>query len=90
MATSGSPSDSGPVLPVLLVQQHAEVYGNNRPREVVLNGGAHVGVYTRRALAAGARLVVAMDPAPDNIECLLRNFKVEIAAGRVIFYPKGV
>lgn len=84
------PSDSGPVLPVLLAQQHAEVYGEIKPGEVVLDGGAHVGVYTRRALAAGARLVVAIEPAPDNIECLRRNFKDEIAAGRVIVYPKGV
>jgi FkbM family methyltransferase len=84
------PSDSGPVLPVLLAQQHAEVYGDIKTGEVVLDGGAHVGVYTRRALAAGARLVVAIEPAPDNIECLRRNFKDEIAAGRVIVYPKGV
>jgi FkbM family methyltransferase len=41
-------------------------------------------------LAAGASKVVAIEPAPENIECLRRNFKDEIAAGRVIVYPKGV
>jgi FkbM family methyltransferase len=41
-------------------------------------------------LAAGAKQVVAIEPAPENIESLRRNFKDEIAAGRVILYPKGV
>jgi FkbM family methyltransferase len=41
-------------------------------------------------LRAGAKLVVAIEPAPENIECLRRNFKDEIAGGRVIVYPKGV
>ena len=34
--------------------------------------------------------MVAIEPAPENIECLSRNFKDEIARGRVIVYPKGV
>ena len=33
---------------------------------------------------------MAIGPAPENLECLRRNFKNEIAAGRVILYPKGV
>jgi FkbM family methyltransferase len=47
-------------------------------------------VYTRTALARGASLVVAIDPASEPAECLRRNFKQEIAAGRVIVYQKGV
>lgn len=84
------PSDSGAVLPILLAQQQAKIYGEIAPGEVVIDGGAHVGVYTRRALDAGAKLVVAVEPAPDNVECLRRNFAAEISAGRVIVYPKGV
>ena len=84
------PSDTGAILPVLLAQQETHIYGFVKPGEIVLDGGAHVGVYTRRALDAGAKLVVAIEPAPDNIECLKRNFAAEIAAGRVIVYPKGV
>jgi FkbM family methyltransferase len=43
-----------------------------------------------QALHAGAGVVVAIEPAPENIECLRRNYSREIAAGRVIVYPKGV
>lgn len=84
------PSDSGAVMPVLLAQQQAKIYGDVVADEIVIDGGAHVGVYTRRALDAGAKLVVAVEPAPDNVECLRRNFASEIGAGRVIVYPKGV
>jgi hypothetical protein len=52
--------------------------------------GAHIGVYIREALSLGAKLVVAVEPALENLECLRRNFATEIAAGRVIVYPKGV
>jgi len=61
-----------------------------RSGDVVLDCGANVGVYTRDALDSGAKLVVAIEPAPENIECLRRNFAPEVAAGRVIVYPKGV
>ena len=49
-----------------------------------------MGLYAKTALASGAKLVVAIEPAPENIECLRRNLAQEIAAGRVIVYPKGV
>lgn len=85
-----APSDSGSVMPVLLAQQQARIYGEVAAGEIVIDGGAHVGVYTRRAIDAGAKLVVAVEPAPENVECLRRNFANEIGAGRVIVYPKGV
>ena len=47
-------------------------------------------MYTREALAEGAKLVVAIEPAPENLECLRRNLADEVAAGRVIIYGKGV
>jgi FkbM family methyltransferase len=88
------PAGSDDVLPILVAQQEAEVYGEGalgiRRGDVVLDCGAHVGVYTRKALAAGAALVVAIEPAPANIECLRRNLDSEIKAGRVIVCPKGV
>ena len=34
--------------------------------------------------------VIAIEPAPENLECLRRNFAAEIAAGWVIVYPEGV
>jgi FkbM family methyltransferase len=56
----------------------------------VLDCGANVGVFARVALDAGARIVVAIEPGPANLEALRRNLAPEIASGRVIVAPKGV
>jgi FkbM family methyltransferase len=89
-----TPDKSDYILPFNLAEQATHIYGTGdkavRAGDVVLDCGANVGVFTRAALAAGARLVVAIEPAPDNVECLRRNFPGEIIAGRVIIYPKGV
>jgi FkbM family methyltransferase len=88
------PEGSDYVLPYNLAEQERKIYGvgdqDVRAGDIVLDCGANVGVYTRLALNNGAKLVVAIEPAPENIECLRRNFKPEIAAGRVILYEKGV
>ncbi|MGE5647047.1 MAG: FkbM family methyltransferase [Acidobacteriota bacterium] len=88
------PEGSDYTLPFNLAEQERRIYGTGdravRAGDVVLDCGANVGVYTRVALQAGAKLVVAIEPAPENIECLRRNFREEAAAGRVIVYPKGV
>lgn len=88
------PEGSHYVLPFNLAEQERKIYGTGatavRPGDVVLDCGANVGVYTRDALKSGARLVVAIEPAPENLECLRRNFAPEAAAGRVVIYPKGV
>jgi FkbM family methyltransferase len=55
----------------------------------VLDVGAYVGTYTREALRQGAVKVIAIEPAPHNLECLQRNLRAEIASGMVIVYPKG-
>jgi FkbM family methyltransferase len=82
------------MLPFNLAEQEHHVYGSGRhavqPGDVVLDCGAGVGVYTRAALARGARLVVAIEPLPENVECLRRNFAGEVAGGKVVIYPKGV
>ena len=88
------PKGSAQVLPTLLAQQETRIYGGPergvRPGDTVIDCGAHVGVYVRTALDAGAKIVVAVEPAPHNIESLRRNFPEEIAAGQVVVYPKGV
>jgi FkbM family methyltransferase len=61
-----------------------------RPGDIVLDCGAHVGVFTHTALMRGAGKVVAIEPDPTNLECLRRNFPKEIRAGRVVIYPKAV
>jgi len=58
--------------------------------DVVIDGGAAIGTYTREALASGASRIIAVEPLPANIECLQRNLSSEIRAGRVTIYPKGL
>ncbi len=81
-------------LTTFLGQQAERIYGDAvrgvHAGDIVLDCGANVGVYTRIALDTGAKLVVAIEPAPDNLESLRRNFAPEIQAGKVILYPKGV
>ena len=82
-----------PVL-AFLVQQKNKIYGEGawgvQKGDVVLDCGANVGAYTREALNMGASLVVAIEPAPLNVECLRRNFKREIEEKRVIVAALGV
>ena len=61
-----------------------------KPDDIVLDAGANVGVFVRTALEKHAKLVVAIEPVPQNLEALRRNFRKEIADGRVVLYPKGV
>jgi len=77
-----------------LGEQKLEIYDSGdvavKSGDVVLDCGANVGVFTRTALNRGARLVIAIEPAPKTVECLRLNFEKEIASGRVIVVPKGV
>lgn len=81
-------------LPAILAERERKIYGAGeqgvRNGDIVLDCGAHLGTYTREALAAGAKLVVAIDPGPEQIICLRSNLAGDIAAGRVIVYEKGV
>ncbi len=89
-----APPGSRYTLPFNLAEQAVQLYGSGahfvQKGDIVLDCGANVGVFTRFALNAGAAKVVAVEPAPDNVECLRRNFRDEIAAGRVLLVPKGV
>ena len=81
-------------LPFNLSEQENRIYGTGEQAvhsgDIVLDCGANVGVYTREALAEGAKLVIAIEPALENLECLRRNLAAEVAAGSVIIYEKGV
>ena len=83
-----------PLVGFLLAEQETEIYGDAlhgvRPGDIVLDCGADIGVYTRTALFRGAKLVVAIEPAPSSVDALRRTIQREIAEGRVIVYPKGV
>ncbi len=89
------PDTSDSILSILLAQQKRKIYGDAatggvRQGDIVLDGGAHVGTYVKTALEAGAEKIVAIEPSPEALECLRRNFAREIAAGKVIVYPKGI
>lgn len=86
-----APATSTSGLAYVLAEQSREAYGDEvKPGDTVLDCGANVGSFTRKALAKGARMVVAIEPVPANVECLRRNFAREIIEGRVVVYPKGV
>ncbi|HYK92052.1 MAG TPA: FkbM family methyltransferase [Acidobacteriota bacterium] len=55
-----------------------------RRGDVVLDGGSHLGTFTRFALEQGAGLVVAFEPDPETMVCFRRNFEEEIHARQVI------
>ncbi len=82
------------MLPFNLAEQKRRIYGTGpqavKAGDTVLDCGANIGVYTRLALDAGAKKVIAIEPGPENVEALRRNFKDEIASGRVVIVPKGV
>jgi FkbM family methyltransferase len=61
-----------------------------RSGDVVIDCGAHIGGFTRVALQAGARLVVAIEPEQANLRAFRRNFEQELKSSRVILVPKGV
>ena len=77
-----------------LAEQEQDVYGKGavgvHAGDTVLDCGANIGVYTRKALNAGARTVIAIEPAPENVESLRRNFAREIEIGRVVIQAAGV
>jgi len=91
---SGERWDGARLVPYLLAEHdwmsERHPVSNVRPGDIVLDCGAHIGIFTQRALDQGAAKVVAIDPDPVQIECLRRNFAQEIEAGRVILVEKGV
>ena len=61
-----------------------------KPGDIVVDCGAHVGVFTAKALSLGAAKVIAVEPQSRNLECLRRNFPSEIKDGRLVLVPKAV
>jgi FkbM family methyltransferase len=71
-----------------------QVYENGavgiRPGDIVIDGGAHVGTFTRYALQRGAARVIAIEPEPINIACLEANLAPELASGKVHLIKAGI
>ncbi len=60
------------------------------PGDIVIDCGAHIGAFTRVALRAGARMVIAVEPEEKNVLAFRRNFERELKSGSVRLVPKGV
>jgi hypothetical protein len=58
-----------------------------QPGDVVLDCGARMGIFVAKALQRGAAKVIAIDTDPLYVESLRRNFRTEIAFGRVVLAP---
>lgn len=88
------PMNEGPPFLFVLAEIENDTYESElvgvKPGDVVLDCGAHVGTFSRRALAARAGLVVAIEPGRKQLECLRRNLAAEIGAGRVRIIGEGV
>ena len=76
----------------VLAEEEFDIYRTYRikPGAFVLDCGANVGTFTRRALNRGAAKVIAIEINPDSAEALRRTFAKEVGEGRVVVYPKGV
>jgi FkbM family methyltransferase len=88
------PSENGRMLLWLLATAERQIYQHPvcqvSPGDIVLDCGAHIGVFTKQFLSLGAKCIVAIEPSPENLKCLKRNLAEEIQAGHVIVCPKGV
>jgi FkbM family methyltransferase len=78
----------------MMAEQENNLYEINEshilPGDVVLDAGAHIGLFAQKALKHGASKIIAIEPVPLNLECLRRNLKEDIISGQVLIYPKGV
>ena len=77
-----------------LLAEHARMGNANpneavRPADVEIDCGAPRGRIYARSPARGASKVVSVEPDTVNLECLRRNLREEIAAGKVVLRPQG-
>ena len=54
--------------------------------DIVLNVGANVGYYCCMALSYG-KYVIAFEPMPDNLHCLLKNIKINNWDNMIEVFP---
>lgn len=61
-----------------------------RPGDIVLDGGANIGVFSRVAFRLGADKVIAVEPSSENLECLRRNCAKELMQNKLIIVSHGL
>jgi FkbM family methyltransferase len=81
-------------LAVVEAEQEQQMYGPPQGLgvhrgDVVLDVGAHVGLFTRQALAAGAAKVITFEVTPGSNRALRRNLEGPIKEGRVVVIEQG-
>ena len=90
----GTTMDGEALLAYLLAEQEWDVAlvekKHVRPGDIVLDCGGHIGTFTNKALERGAAKVIGFEPDPVTAEAYRRNFKKEIAEGRVVLIEQGV
>ena len=86
------PGEMGSRDAFVLAEEEFDIYRTYRitPGSIVLDCGANIGTFTRRALNRGAAKVVAIEINHDLQEVLRRTFANEIRDGKVVVYGKGV
>jgi FkbM family methyltransferase len=95
LGTFWAKPDEGGLLSHLVNEELNEAVYNRPPvavqaGDVVLDGGAHVGTFSKFALAHGARRVIAFEPDPVNADCLQRNLDSELRSGAVVVVRKAL
>ena len=91
---SGEQVDGAALVP-RLIAEHQWIASQDpdnvvKPGDIVIDCGAHVGIFVDQAIQKGAAQVIAVDPDPTQLECLRRNFAPEIETGKVVLVPKAV
>ena len=60
------------------------------PGDSVLDGGAHIGMFTVFALLNGAKLVIAVEPNPTLFPILQHNVEKNVGIDKVIFFNNAL
>lgn len=89
----GRPEDQDSIGGVI-VEEICRVYERPpvavRPGDIVVDLGGHLGTFTRVALNAGAKLVVAFEANAVNANCFRATFRDEIAHEKVVLIESPV
>src|SRR5215207_1935581 len=90
------PPQRGGFLPIVLEMWRQNVYRIGefyvpKPGDVVLDVGAHVGLFTIRILTAEPQCrVIAVEPSPENFDCLQKNIAMLDSSANVRVCQLGV
>ena len=77
-----------------IAEQQAGIYTPNEPPmktgDVILDCGANIGTFSKKCFQYHPKLVISVEPAPGNLNCLKRNLASEARSGRSVIVPTGL